>query len=235
MAKQTVRLEPVTREDVARIGEWLADDEVAESWFGRYSYGDPAHLGYNPHEVASADADEWERTFSSPDHRILSVATESGEHIGEVHVAIEEALGDGQLSILIGRKDLWHKGYGTAAADAALDRCFNDWGLYRVWGGCARVQQVGAHDVRTSWVRPRGHATQEPATRGCAFRLSRNGNPRSRVRCPRTHRRRTRRLALRPRVLPQGGEALGEGCAPLPVDLFLDRPGPVQPVEFHNH
>ncbi len=133
MAKQTVRLGPVAREDVARIRQWLADDEVAESWFGRYSYGDPAHLGYHPEVVESADEAEWERTFGNPEHRILSVGTESGEHIGEVHVAIEEALGDGQLSILIGRKDLWHQGYGTAAAAAALDSCFNEWGLYRVW------------------------------------------------------------------------------------------------------
>ena len=133
MAKQTVRLEPVTREDIDRIREWLSDDEVAESWFGRYSYGDPAHLGYNPYSVGSADEAEWDRTFGNPEHRILSVATRSGEHIGEVHVAVEEALGDGQLSILIGRKDLWHQGYGTAAAAAALDSCFNEWGLYRVW------------------------------------------------------------------------------------------------------
>ncbi len=133
MAKQTVRLEPVTRDDVARIRQWLDDDEVAESWFGRYSYGDPAHLGYNPTEVASAGEDDWGEMFDNPDHRILSVRTETGDHIGEVHVAIEETLGDGQLSILIGRKDLWNKGYGTSAASAALDACFNDWGLYRVW------------------------------------------------------------------------------------------------------
>lgn len=133
MAKQTVILEPVSREDVDRIRVWLEDDEVSESWFGRYSYGDPAHLGYHPVEAANSQGDDWERMFSNPDHRILSVKTESGDHIGEVHVAIEEALGDGQLSILIGRKDLWHKGYGTSAASAALDACFNEWDLYRVW------------------------------------------------------------------------------------------------------
>ena len=45
---QTVRLRAVTREDVARLRSWLEDEEVSESWFGRYSYGDPAHLGYHP-------------------------------------------------------------------------------------------------------------------------------------------------------------------------------------------
>ena len=133
MAKQTVRLEPVTKADVSRIRDWLSDDEVAQRWFGRYSYGNPAHLGYHPDRIASASDEEWERTFKDPEHRILSIRTDAGEHIGEVHVAIEEALGDGQLSILIGRKDLWQHSYGTAGAEAALEACFNEWGLYRVW------------------------------------------------------------------------------------------------------
>ena len=38
-----------------------------------------------------------------------------------------------QASILIGRKDLWHHGYGTAGVRAGLDMAFNQWGLYRVW------------------------------------------------------------------------------------------------------
>ena len=42
-----VELNKITREDVKRIVEWIKDDEVAELWFGRYSYGDAAHLGYD--------------------------------------------------------------------------------------------------------------------------------------------------------------------------------------------
>ena len=42
-----VELNKITREDVKRIVEWIKDDEVAELWFGRYSYGDSAHLGYD--------------------------------------------------------------------------------------------------------------------------------------------------------------------------------------------
>ena len=133
MPQQKVALRPVIREDVRRIRLWLADEEVAESWFGRYSYGDPAHLGYHPEQMANASVEEWERVFSDPEHRMLSVYTEQGEHIGEFHVAIEETLGDGHASILIGRKDMWHQGYGTAAVSAGLDLAFNEWGLYRVW------------------------------------------------------------------------------------------------------
>ena len=133
MPQQKVALRPVIREDVGRIRLWLADEEVAESWFGRYSYGDPAHLGYHPEQMEDASDEDWERVFSDPEHRMLSVYTEQGQHIGEFHVAIEETLGDGHASILIGRKDMWHQGYGTAAVRAGLDVAFNEWGLYRVW------------------------------------------------------------------------------------------------------
>jgi len=126
-------LKPVVREDVARIRDWLAHEEVSESWFGRYSYGDPAHLGYHPTEMETAIDQEWQHVFNNLEHPILSIYAEDGEHIGEVHIAIEESLGDGQLSILIGRSDLWHRGYGTAALRSALATAFKDYGLYRVW------------------------------------------------------------------------------------------------------
>ena len=133
MPEQKVTLKPITREDVSRIKTWLEDEEISESWFGRYSYGDPAHLGYHPAEMEKASEGEWERVFSDSEHRILSICTEQGEHIGELHFAIEESLGDAHLSILIGRKDLWHQGYGTAGMRAALAVAFDEYGLYRAW------------------------------------------------------------------------------------------------------
>ena len=70
---------------------------------------------------------------TTPSTEFLSVYTGDDEHIGEVHLAVEESLGDGQLSILIGRSDLWHRGYGTAALHAALGTAFKEYGLFRVW------------------------------------------------------------------------------------------------------
>ncbi len=133
MPTQEVTLQPVTRDDVSRIRRWLEDEEIAQSWFGRYSYGDPAHLGYHPDEMEKASDEQWERVFADPEHRILSIYTSAGEHIGEVHVAIEESLGDGHLSILVGRKDMWHQGYGTAGTRETLRLSFGEWDLFRVW------------------------------------------------------------------------------------------------------
>lgn len=132
-----VELRPVTRDDVARIAAWLQDPQVAEAWFGRYTYGDPVHLGYNPGKMINASQDEWDEVFKpahGQSHRdIFSIYTRSGEHIGEGHLAIEEPLGDAHLSVLIGRKDLWHQGYGTAATLALLEHAFDHLELYRVW------------------------------------------------------------------------------------------------------
>lgn len=133
MSEQQVSLREVTREDVSRIRQWLQNEEVSESWFGRYAYGDPAHLGYHPDQMEDASEDQWERVFGNPEHRIFSIYTQDGEHIGEVHLAVEESLGDAQISIIIGRADLWHQGYGTSGVRTALDRAFGEYGLYRIW------------------------------------------------------------------------------------------------------
>jgi RimJ/RimL family protein N-acetyltransferase len=133
MPHRNVTLKSVTREDAGRIRDWLHDEEVAESWFGRYAYGDAAHLGYHPEEIEGVSDAEWERIFNDPEHRMLSIYLDDGQHIGEVHVAIEESLGDGHVSVLIGSTEMWHHGHGTEATRAMMDLAFTDWGLYRLW------------------------------------------------------------------------------------------------------
>ena len=139
-----VELKPVNRDDVARLAVWLADPAVAEAWFGRYTYGDPVHLGYDPKKMLHASQAEWDVVFgkthhsqSQPHHEhhrdIFSVYSKSGEHIGEGHLAIDAPMGDAHLSVLIGNKDLWHHGYGTAATLALLEHAFDHLDLHRVW------------------------------------------------------------------------------------------------------
>lgn len=132
-----VALRPVVKEDVLRIAEWLNDNEVSDSWFGRYTYGDPAHLGYEPLKMIDATQEEWEEVFNDPHHEphrdIFSIYTDEGEHIGEGQLSIDEPLGDAQVSVLIGDKSKWHMGYGTASVLAMLEHVFDHLGLYRAW------------------------------------------------------------------------------------------------------
>lgn len=128
-----ISLKNVSKEDVQRIARWLSDEEVCASWFGRGANGDPIHLGYVPAHLLRASRDEWNRIFHDPRRVIFSIYTAEEEHIGEAQVVMEEALGNAELSILIGRKDLWGMGYGTATTTALLDLVFTGYGLYRVW------------------------------------------------------------------------------------------------------
>ncbi len=132
-----VELRPVTRDDVQRLADWLDDAEVSNAWFGRYTYGDAAHLGYEPKDMIGASQEAWDEVFHDPHHEphrdIFSVYTLSGEHIGEGQLSIDEALGDAQISVLIGQKALWHHGYGTSGVIAMLEHIFEHLGLHRAW------------------------------------------------------------------------------------------------------
>ena len=61
-----VELRPVTREDVQRLSIWLDDPDVSDAWFGRYTYGDPAHLGYEPKNMIDATEEEWDEVMCKP-------------------------------------------------------------------------------------------------------------------------------------------------------------------------
>tara|TARA_A100001037_G_scaffold66613_1_gene58886 strand:+ start:202 stop:759 length:558 start_codon:yes stop_codon:yes gene_type:complete len=146
MQDKKILLQHVTKEDVKRINTWLSDESVAESWFGRYSYGNPAHLGYHPEKVDSLSVEEWDAIFENPEHRIFSIYTEDdNSHIGEIHITIEESLGDAQISILIGDTTHWHQGYGTATLKATLDIAFNSYGLFRVWADIPDYNVAATH------------------------------------------------------------------------------------------
>ena len=133
MSEQQIYLKHVTRADVKRVQQWLTDDRVVESWFGRYSYGNPAHLGYHPEQIEGITEDEWNKIFENPEHIIFSVYSEADIHIGEIHIAVEESLGDGQISILIGDAESWSQGYGTAALQETVNLALDTFGLYRIW------------------------------------------------------------------------------------------------------
>ena len=91
------------------------------------------HIGYSLERVLEATDREWEEVFGSEVRRIFSVFTADGQHIGEGQMVIETPLWEAQLFILIGRKDLWYRGYGTAAFVQLLDLAFYTYGLHRAW------------------------------------------------------------------------------------------------------
>ena len=136
MKNNSVTLKNVIREDINRLILWLQDPEIYESWFGRYTYNQSAHLGYEPEEMLHASEDEWNEVFHDPHHEphrsIFSIYL-GNTHIGEAQLSIDESLGDAQISILIGDPKNWHKGYGTQTAMALLEHIFVHLSLHRAW------------------------------------------------------------------------------------------------------
>lgn len=127
-----ITLRNVTRDDVDRIAWWLGDDDLSSRWFGRYGADDPVHLGYDPGFMLEANDREWNRTFSDPRRAIFSIYNSVDEHVGECQVQLDGE-GGAELSVIIGRKDLWHQGFGTATMLELLNRVFNTMGLDAAW------------------------------------------------------------------------------------------------------
>ncbi len=127
-----VKLGNVSREDVDRIAWWLEDKELSTKWFGHYGCGDPIHRGYDPLHVLEASDAEWDRVFRDPHRLIYSIYTPVDEHIGECQLVMD-GHGGVELSLLIGRKDNWHHGYGTATVLVMLDKIFDEFRLERAW------------------------------------------------------------------------------------------------------
>lgn len=128
-----VQLRQVTRDDVRRIANWLGDEEVASRWFGHYACGDPVHRGYEPLLMLNSSSEDWVRVFShNRGHLIFSIYAHEEGHIGECQAVFDEH-GDVEMSLLIGRRDLWQRGYGASAAIQLLDRIFYDYNVEQAW------------------------------------------------------------------------------------------------------
>ena len=128
-----VQLRNVTRDDVQRIADWLSDYEVSSRWFGHYACGDPVHRGYEPGLMLGASGEDWARVFDRGRRRLIfSIYAGDEGHVGESQAVFDDN-GDVEISLLIGRKDLWHRGYGAAAAIQLLDRLFYDYPVDQAW------------------------------------------------------------------------------------------------------
>jgi RimJ/RimL family protein N-acetyltransferase/cytidylate kinase len=125
-------LKDVSRVDIDRIGWWLGDGEISSRWFGHYACGDPVHRGYDPEHMIEASEAEWNRVFDDEHRLIMSIYDEHDEHIGECLVALDGE-GSAELSLLIGKKELWHRGYGTATVFEILDNALAPFDLDRIW------------------------------------------------------------------------------------------------------
>ena len=127
-----ISLKSVSRDDVDRVAWWLEDAEVSSRWFGQYAWGEPIHRSYEPTHMLESSDTEWLHIFGDPKRLIFSIYNDQDEHVGECQIILDGQEG-AELSILIGRKDLWHQGYGAATMLVLMDRVFSTLKLDRAW------------------------------------------------------------------------------------------------------
>ena len=127
-----ISLKSVSRDDVDRVAWWLEDAEVSSRWFGQYAWGEPIHRSYEPTHMLESSDTEWLHIFGDPKRLIFSIYNDQDEHVGECQIILDGQEG-AELSLLIGRKDLWHQGYGAATMLVLMDRVFSTLKLDRAW------------------------------------------------------------------------------------------------------
>ncbi len=121
-----VTLRPFQPEDLPALRAWHDDPNVMQYWGNRHPL-----VAAHAFEADIAPSGRF-TTFGADGY--FCICDESGRAIGRIeyegfHIPDRSA----ELSILIGEKDAWSKGYGSEAMLLLLDWLFNDRGINRVW------------------------------------------------------------------------------------------------------
>jgi RimJ/RimL family protein N-acetyltransferase len=121
-----VTLRPFTPDDIPALRRWHDDPNVMQYWGDRFPIL-PAH-------AFDADLAPNGRFTQFGENGYFCICDELGRAIGRIDYegfALPER--QAELSILIGEKDVWSKGYGTEAITLLLEWLFSDRAAHRVW------------------------------------------------------------------------------------------------------
>ena len=124
-------LRRLEREDLPHIREWLADPEL------RGMIGSTSPMGED-------DAEVWyERIASDPARVWYVIVLDEGDRvIGEAGLLrMSDDWRTTDMTVIIGEKSEWRKGYGTEVGQLLLDYAFNFVGMHRV-----AIGVVGFHE-----------------------------------------------------------------------------------------
>lgn len=121
-----VTLRPFQPEDLPTLRIWHDDADVMQYWGDRFPI-----LAAHAFEADLAPNGRFTQ-FGKDGY--FGICDESGRLIGRIdYEGFELPERAAELSILIGEKDVWSKGYGSEAIILLLEWLFNDRGAHRVW------------------------------------------------------------------------------------------------------
>lgn len=118
------RLRPLEDGDLLRRTAWMNDPESV-----RLFTGSPPEKTY-----LIPDAERWRRNLEADTGTLVwAIEAKNGRHIGDVDLHdISYRDGSAKLTVLIGDKAYWGRGYGTDAISALLRHAFTELGLSQV-------------------------------------------------------------------------------------------------------
>lgn len=120
MAEITLR--PLELSDLEHIMGWVNDPDIVSNfgWFGK--------------PVSREEEQQYlGRLLASPTDKMYSAFVD-GAYLGQCGLhEIDWRNQNGRLSIIVGNKERWGKGYAPQIIDALLDKAFNGLHLHKVW------------------------------------------------------------------------------------------------------
>jgi diamine N-acetyltransferase len=141
-----IYLRPLEREDLAHVRKWANDPEI------RRLTGQVTPMG-------QAEADQFYEKVRSDPHRLWFIVALRENHrpIGETGLLrMFHPWRTTDLSLIIGEKDAWDKGYGRQAILLLLDYAFGSLGFHRVAVGVVGFNERALHFYRTVGFREEG-------------------------------------------------------------------------------
>ena len=134
-----VRLEPFAeRHLTTRYVAWLNDSEVV-----RYS-----EQRHRTHTLETCRA--YLRSFTGTPHKFWAIMATPLGHVGNIAATVDEANRVADLAILLGERDAWGHGIGTAAWSQALEWLLGPGGMRKVTAGTMADNQAMLAIMRKS-------------------------------------------------------------------------------------
>jgi len=125
ITRNQVRLCPKRLSDAVNDYTWQTDPELT-----RLDAASPLTMEFTQYLLRYADELHGSRRLK---HQ-FAIDTPEGEHIGNcAYYDIDDRKGEAEIGIMIGDRNYWGMGYGTAAVTALVDHIFLETSLRRVY------------------------------------------------------------------------------------------------------
>jgi len=117
---ERVRLRPLSRDDLPARARWTADDELAQM-MGVDTEAEPF---VSPEEELRGNCEWFAQRLRA--NALLYAIEVQGRYIGDIDLTIDTSTREAVVSVFIGDRSQWDKGYGTESLQLLLDSLAND-------------------------------------------------------------------------------------------------------------